>query len=551
MYCIQCGTQNPDQAMFCRNCGRSLSIEEKPTGPVAIFTSSAQGSAHYTPIPSEQYWPGTPHELAVEDAPTAIPQTPLAEQYFTPPIDAIHPAAENFFAPAMDSTSAPTYATYPPPHPSRFHRLANPLPTVFLALAIVVVAAIFVVLFFTGTDWAAGATHVAIGAAITALLVVTTAAVRSFAGMASRANPKRMSQFISAGVAILLLTLISLAGFTQQSTIHSLQAHALEGQQQWQRAIDEYQMAGERVPVSDNIARVNNEWGEQFAGQQRYQEAFVKFDTVLNAFGSPAAEVNRAQTDEINAYLGWAKQAMDTKAYNDATQRYDELLQKPYCQARCQTQVNRFDATAYYNLAESQLGTQDYTDAVSNFGTVLSRFPDSPEATKLHGDYAQSLYGQGQQQLASACSTAIPTYQKLASQFADTTQGQQAAAALKAPQPVKGRFTGVVPNKPSLSDIAALMKGITSSTTSNQFYPVFNSGSTPKATIHSDGSFAFQPVPQGTYDLVWGTNNTADGNQYYFFRYQGTDGSPIYVANVGPLCAFDFGDIHEDVPTAP
>ncbi len=574
MFCTQCGTNNPDQAILCRVCGWRFENEDMPTGPHALFTNPVQVSDHKTPIPSEQFWSDAPSEPTIEDMPTTISNTPPPEQYSVPSTDTMLPAAaEVFYAPAMDMASAAIYPTFPPmagspaqpeipvgvsepsygtppaPRPSRFNALANPLPRLVFAGAIVLVAAMLVAVFFTGTDWAAGAMRVAIGAGIIALLIVLATVVRSFVGMASRANPKRVIQFVSAGVAILLLMLLSLSGFTQQATIHSLQAHSLEGQQQWQRAINEYQLAGERAPVSDNIARAYNEWGEQFAGQQHYQEAFIKFDVVLNAFGSPAAEVNRAQTGEINAYLGWAKQAMDTKTYSIATQRYDELLQKPYCQASCQTQVNAFDATAYYDLAEFQLGTQDFTNAVSNFGTVLSHFPNSPEATKLHGDYAQSLYGEGQQQLTSSCSTAIPTYQQLASQFADTPQGHQAAAALKAPQPVKGRFVGVVPHAGNLSDMAALMKGLYANITNTTFYNLL--AASPQTVINSDGSFTFKSIPQGTYDLAWGTNNTADGSQSFTFYTSQVDNSLQYVATIGPLCAYDFGDIQRDIPAAP
>jgi hypothetical protein len=211
--------------------------------------------------------------------------------------------------------------------------------------------------------------------------------------------------------------------------------------------------------------------------------------------------------------------------------------------------VDGLDATAYYDLAEFELSTQNYTDAATNFGTVLSLFPNSPEATKQHGDYAQALYGEGQAQLTSVCSLAIPTYQQLVAQFADTPQGQQAAAALKAPQPVKGRFIGVVPHSSSLMDIAALMKGLYANIPTTPFYTIL--AASPQVVINSDGTFAFKPVPQGTYDLAWGTNNTADGSQSFVFYSNRADNSLSYVAKVGPLCPYDFGSILEDIPAAP
>lgn len=581
MYCINCGSENPDEGRFCRICGQHFDIEQRPTGPIAVPAHPASASISSAPLPSEQIWFGAPSEHSLGDAPTAIPNTPpIPQQYSTPSSNAMYPASAGLFStPAMDSAPGSVFPNFPPPagspgayvetpqgistpsygipaaaavvppRSSRFHSLAHPVPRLVLLCMCVLVAGIFIILFFTGSDWAAGAMHLAIGAASIAVVIVLATAARSFAGMASRANPKRTRQFINTAIALLLFLLLSLGGFTQQGAIHTLQAHSFEGQQQWQSAINEYQLGGERAPVSDNIARVYNEWGEQLAGQQRYQEAFVKFDTILNAYGSPADQVNRAQINEINAYIGWAKQAMDAKSYSDATTRYNDILQKPYCQTSCKAQVNRLDATAYYDLAESELSAQNYTDAVTNFGLVLSLFPNSPEAATMHKDYAQALYGEGHAQLTSVCSSAIPTYRQLVAQFSDTTQGQQAAAALKAPQPVKGRFIGAIPHSSSLVDIAALMKGIYANIPTTTFYNILSTS--PQVTINSDGTFTFKPLPQGTYDLAWGTNNTADGSRSYVIYSNRADNSLAYVAKVGPLCPFDFGSISQDIPAAP
>ena len=115
----------------------------------------------------------------------------------------------------------------------------------------------------TGSDWAAGAKQVGIVAGILALVILLITVVRMLLGMAAKSNPTRLIQLISAGLVILLLSLLCLVGLTQQSAIHSLQAHSWEGQQQWQSSINEYQLAGEGAPTSENIARVYNLWGEQ------------------------------------------------------------------------------------------------------------------------------------------------------------------------------------------------------------------------------------------------------------------------------------------------
>ena len=414
---------------------------------------------------------------------------------------------------------------------------------------IVAVVALLVVLQLTGSDWAVGARHVAIAAGIIAAVVTVATMVRTLLGMGAKTNPWRVVQYVCAGLSILLLLTLCLAGFTQQSTIHSLQAHSLDGQQQWQPAINQYQLAGENAPTSENIARVYNEWGEQLTSQQRYQDAFARFNTVLNNYGSASAGVARAQSGEIKAYLAWGQQASQQHDYTAATNHYDTLLQLSYCTATCQSQANALDATAYYNLAESQLSAENYVDAISNFQTVVSRFANSPEAIRLHEDYAKALFGHGQQQLTSAsCSSAIPTYQQLSSQFGDTPEGQQATSALKAPQPVKGRFVKAVPNNPSLIQEAALMQGLHQGLSSGQFFQML-SGS-PTALILSDGSFSFKPMKQGSYDLAWGTSNNVTGSLSFISYFNQNDGSPVYVANVGPLCAFDFGNISQDIPVA-
>jgi outer membrane protein assembly factor BamD (BamD/ComL family) len=364
--------------------------------------------------------------------------------------------------------------------------------------------------------------------------------------MAAKSNPTRLIQLISAGLVILLLSLLCLVGLTQQSAIHSLQAHSWEGQQQWQSAINQYQLAGEGAPSSENIARVYNLWGEQFTSQQHYVDALAKYNIVLAHYGSASIGVAHAQSDTIKAYLAWGQQASQQHDYTSAANHYDTLLNLSYCTATCQSQANALDATAYYNLAESQLVAKNYSDASNNFHTVVSRFASSPEAHKLHGDYAKALFGQGKQQLNTAlCSSAIPTYQQLSTQFGDTPEGQQATSALRANQPIKGHFITSVPNDPSLTPLAALMHGLHQNLPDSQFFQLLSTA--PTAQIQNNGSFNFKPLPQGTYDLAWGTNRS-DGAQSYVSYFQ-NDGSAAYVATVGPLCPYDFGDINRTIPT--
>ncbi len=515
MYCIQCGTYNPDNAAFCGVCGRQPGRDANPSLVMQEHASQpAYAEQSFTTIDDIQLIPQHP--------PLQLNQPPF-----------IHPVAPSA----------------PPPKVRQpwYKALSKPMPIWALIGSIVLVALLLIVLQLTGSDWAAGATRVGIGAGILALVILLITLVRMILGIDAKSNPTRLIQLVSAGLAILMLALLCLIGLTQQSAIHSLQAHAWEAQLQWQSSINEYQLAGEGAPTSENIAQVYNQWGEQFSSQQHYIDALAKFNLVLTAYGSASTGVARAQSDTISAYLAWGQQASHTHDYSAAANHYDTLLQLSYCAATCQSQANALDATAYYNLAEGQLAAQNYLDAVNNFQIVVSRFASSPEAQKLHADYAKALLGHGKQQLTATCSSAIPTYQQLSKQFGDTPEGKQATSALKANQPIKGRFMSAVPNDPALTPLAALMHGLHQNIPDSQFFQLLNTAITTQ--IQSNGSFSFQPQPQGTYDFAWGTTRS-NGSKHFQFAYN-KDGSSFYVANVGPLCPYDFGTIDESIPIAP
>jgi tetratricopeptide (TPR) repeat protein len=389
--------------------------------------------------------------------------------------------------------------------------------------------------------------RVGIVAGILALLILLITVVRMIMGRATKSKPAFLMQLISAVLVILLLSLLCLVGLTQQSALHNLQAHSWEVQQQWQSAINQYQLSGEGAPTSENIARVYNLWGEQFTSHQQYVEALAKYNIVLTYYGSASGGVVRAQSDAITAYLSWGQQASQQHDYTAATSHYNVLLNLPYCTATCRSQTSALDATAYYNLAENQLLAKNYPDAINSFHVLVSRFTNSAEARKVHRDYAKALFGEGEQQLHTAlCSNAVPTYQQLSTQFGDTPEGQQATSALRANQPVKGHFVSTVPNDPSLTPIAALIQGLNHNMSDSQFFQLLNTA--PTASIQSNGDFVFNPLPQGTYGLAWGTNQN-NGAKHFQFAYN-SDGSSTYVAKVGPLCPYDFGSLYETIPTS-
>lgn len=450
--------------------------------------------------------------------------------------------------------SQPGWGMYPGPaltaQPAGPSKLINPLPLWAFIVSIVVVAALLaVLLFFTGSDanvgsqisdWAAGAKTAGIVALVIGVLLLISFGVRAALGMLAQTNTHRRSQVISSLLLILLLIAFGAIGLTQGSAIHAMQAHALEGQQQWQLAVNEYQASGQGTPSSEDIARTYNEWGTQLLNQGKYSEAIDKYNYVVANYNMAATGLANAEKSAISAYQSWATQAAQKQDYASAVQHYDALLNQSYCNSgSCQSQISALDASAYYKLAEQQLNKQNYASSVAAFNQLTTRFADSSDAKQSHADYARALWGEGQQQLTSACSSAVTTYQQLSTQFSDTPEGQQAKTALSQPESVKGQFTSTIPSGNNVP-VVGLVQGVTSNMSSDQFYALLDKS--PVAQVNSDGSFSFKSVKQGNYDLVWGTINKGDSREEFFVGQR-------YPAAVGPLCAFDFGHIDETFPT--
>ena len=196
------------------------------------------------------------------------------------------------------------------------------------------------------------------------------------------------------------------------------------------------------------------------------------------------------------------------------------------------------------HLAEQQLSAQHFASAVNAFAVLTTSFAGSPEAGQVHADYARALWGLGQQQLNIACASAVKTYQQLAQQFSDTTQGQQAATALQQPVTVKGHFTTALPGPGApYNPTVALVQGLSAGIPQFQFPPLLRKA--PTAHIESDGSFTIASVSQGTYELVWSN----DGTLHFYYASNGN--TVLYTAQVGPLCTYDYGAINETIPTLP
>ena len=469
-------------------------------------------SGQYPPINVPQ--PG----MSGQYPPVNIPQSSVSGQY--PPINVPQPGMSERYQPINENppmpasfanqTTGPTIPSYPsypsamaqpqaaqqPAFLRQMANIAKPLPVWILIVCTIVTLVILVVLQLTGNDWADGAMRAAIGAISIAVLLLLFAGIRIFLGMLNQTNKRRVAQLVGSALAVVLLFIYSGLALIGQNPLHTAQAQSLEGQQHWQDAINEYQLGGEAVPSSTNIARVYDEWGEALSKSGNYTDAISKFDETINNY--TAADVNAI------------------------------------------TRAQRGEAIAYYNLAQSELSALQYDKAVTDFKTLQSRFPNSPEAQKVHGLLATALLGKGKQDRANVCSSAIPTYQDLEKNYPDTPEGQSAANELKQPQPVKGHFTSSVSADGPLN--AELVQNFNGTLTPDQAFAIIDSS--PATPINGDGTFMFQSIKQGKYGLVW-TINHPDGSRDVRWYYLKSDPakSPSDIADVGPLCPFDFGNI--------
>ncbi len=514
-----------------------------PPGPVA---SPAQGMEYAAPPASQPLPPtrGGPHAWPEEEDLAAFFQAPPVSQ----PLGNVYPGPAQADQPAMQTLGN----IYPGPLAGRstfdagyavglgVTAFVRPLPLWAFLGGTAAGAFLLVALIFLNPDWATGAMVAGMIAIVLAILLVIAAGVRIALGMLAETNAHRRAQVISTALLVLLLFLFSGVGMSQQAGLHAMQARYLEGQHNWQTALSEYQAAGEMAPASENLARVYNEWGEELSSQRQYAGAVAKFATVLKQYARASGQIGRARTDMIKAYLAWGDYASRQQDYAGATSHYDTLLALSYCDAACSALAQPKDATAYYRLAEQQLSASQFGPAVDAFKTLTTRFAHAPEVGQVHTDYARALWGLGQQQLTSTCASAVPTYQQLASQFADTDQGKQAATALQQPVPVKGHFTTTIPGPP-FNPTVALVQGLTVGIQQFQFPPLLRQA--PMTKINSDGTFTFASVPQGTYELVW----SSDGTLHFYYARSGNQ--VLYTAHLGPLCTYNYGDINVAIPT--
>lgn len=505
-----------------------------PGAPSQPVYPGYQGPQTYPGYPAQPSapMPGYPPYQGAPSAPLQgyqFPQgneTPTTPAQYPPTI----PATPSMPLGAMPGyPTYPGYPGYPPPsseQPPKDNALTRPF-AVGLTAAVGIGALALVGVAYAvdevvaHDDWAGGARIAGFVAIVLAVLAGAGLVARIIAG-------RRASSTVGLGVLLAVaLAVGGASGITFASPLHRAQASSQEGGGQWTAAIGEYGQAGEVAPNAPDIARIYDEWGEQLLKNQSYKDALAQFTIVTTQYQQSGAPVARANTDTFETYSAWVKANKSDTPYADALTFFQSYGSSSTCGSACQSNVQAVEAQAHFQYGQQYLAQQDYADAISQFETVTTQFAQSGYASQAHGAAAQALLSYGQQLKSSACSNALPIYQKLANQYSDTAQGRQAKIALAAPVPVSGQFFASASSGSIQTAILAKTVNPSSGYQSNDY----------QTSVDGAGKFTFTSVAQGTYNVLYMSGGSL------FIVTHANDGS-FYTVTVGQLCSPDSVTIH-------
>jgi tetratricopeptide (TPR) repeat protein len=315
---------------------------------------------------------------------------------------------------------------------------------------------------------------------------------------------------------VLVLIIVGAAGIALQSSFHALQGNSLDSQHNFQAAINEFKLGND----TEDIAKTYNDWGEYLLSQHKYQApqdptqdaadgtqqnsdgAVNKFAVVLSHYQSATDQVNRAEDGEVNAYLGWGDSYLSASQYQDAVTVFKKA-----------------------------------TDAKSTLGNI-------PNFSRIHQDAAKAYLGLGQQQVSDGttsgdCTDAVQTYQTLATDYGDTSQGQQAVTELKKPQNIAGQVVDFTTQQP-VGKVKLFLSAKWS--VSSGFFSASNDTFT---TSDSNGDFTFANITPGTTKYLISYVNV-DGRETIVVNRN--TGQPANVITVQPLCATNAGPVIYNPP---
>jgi tetratricopeptide (TPR) repeat protein len=362
-------------------------------------------------------------------------------------------------------------------------------------------------------EWAAGLRAAAFGALALGAAALIATVVRAALG-----RQETRTVVLSLGAA-LLLGLLGDGGLALIPATHLAQARALESNGQFDLVLAEYSAAGARAPSSRDLARVHVEWGDALVREGRYADAAAQYLEVVQRFPDVTGQTTPARSGLLSAYGRWILVGGGHLTYDAVLEQLAAIRQATWCDATCQGEVDGLLAQAQYAAGRAAARDGQHASAAAHFDSVTAQFPTSSYAPLAHAAAAVEYLALGQAQRAGAtCTDAVPTYQKLATTFADTPEGVAAQQALAAAVNVTGTLSGYPTDPPPAM---YLSRHIVESTIFSDEY---------HATPTAAGAFTFSGVLPGSYNL---SAALPDGSGVHWYDAQ--TGNPYNVV-VGPLC---------------
>lgn len=383
---------------------------------------------------------------------------------------------------------------------------------------------VLVILAITTPSWGAVATRDGIG-----LLLVGACAgglILLYRSLQQRWVRRRWPVIAAA------LLIVGLLGVVLAPAIHTAQAHLLEHQRSYQRAIDEYSASGEHSPDGEDIARCYLEWGQQDLNGHDYAMAVQHLGLATQTY-SATQSARQAREPMGNALLLWGRELAQEQHYAQAIQQFERLRQDfADTAAVLLAQENQDEPAAYYAWGQMLQADQDFQVALQTFQAIGKLFPNSSYVSSAASAAASDLYFWGQALIQQGkYKDAIATYQQLIKQYGSSSEAQQAQQDLLAPQKVTGRL--IFSSGPP--DAKVIIRLSSSWTTGPNGY--LQGGSVYEAHTDANGNFTFSAVLPGMYLIDW-----QEGTGFTTLLHSGTY-NPVYIADVEPLHSADLGDI--------
>jgi hypothetical protein len=358
---------------------------------------------------------------------------------------------------------------------------------------------------------------------------------------ATRPSRLRLLRF-PLGIVLLLLAIPAAAyGFAQTELS---QAQTSEAHSAYSQALDQYAMAqavaanpvlrlllgqlADRAQAGS--AETHFLWGVQLTHEGKFADGETQIRAIKSGIADWAARGNAALADLFRA---WGKSLVASQQFQAGIDKY-RLVAAVDPTGNLAASTNAGLAAAYAGFAQWYLQQQpiDYPNALTWYENLVKDFPDSPEGKLAQASLLpQTLYNAGLafvQQIRYQQARDAMT--ELVQNYASTTWGKQADAALHANQPMTGQLIvsdqNPTPVANRLVRIATKFRIVRAHTYDDSGGPIYSTSTDAKGNFSVPGGMP----PGQNYLITWW-----DPSRSTFVTTFLTDNQPVNVITINPL----------------